>query len=160
MTAQIETALTGSRDNAIVALITARTWRDAEYKARFLQNPREILAEEGIELPSDVEVRVVEDSDTVKYVTLSRDTTEAIEVLDLMAQAIPVPEGCEVRLVQSTDSTRYIALKKAPLDLDPTVASEHELARAANHVVWAVEAVVAGTTVSVVAEATAAVVLT
>jgi len=34
MTAQVETVLTGSRDHAIVGLITARAWRDPEYKAR------------------------------------------------------------------------------------------------------------------------------
>jgi hypothetical protein len=160
MTADVGTQLTGSRDNAIVALITARTWRDADYKARFLQNPKEVLAEEGIELPGDVEVRVLEDTGTVKHLTLSRDTAEAIDALDVLGQAIPVPEGCEVRLVQSTERTRYIALKVPPTDIDPWLTSEQELVRAANHVVWAVEAVVAGTTAAVVAEVTAAAVVT
>jgi len=40
-----------------------RACTDAAYRARLLADPRKALAEEGIEVPSDIEVRIHENSD-------------------------------------------------------------------------------------------------
>jgi hypothetical protein len=41
--------------------IVARTWADAEFKARFIADPKAVLREHGIEPEAGVEFRVVED---------------------------------------------------------------------------------------------------
>lgn len=36
------------RDATIAAMVTARAWRDEEYLAELVRNPREVLADEGM----------------------------------------------------------------------------------------------------------------
>jgi Nitrile hydratase, alpha chain len=50
--------------------VVAEAWSDDEFKARLMQDPSSALKEFGIEVPAGVEIRVVEDTDRVKYVTL------------------------------------------------------------------------------------------
>jgi nitrile hydratase len=42
--------------------MVARAWTDAAFKQRLLAEPSTVLAEQGIEFPSDIEVRVHEGS--------------------------------------------------------------------------------------------------
>jgi Nitrile hydratase, alpha chain len=48
------------RDTTILAMITARCWRYADYRAEVTANPRAVLADEGLRLPEGLELRVVE----------------------------------------------------------------------------------------------------
>ena len=50
--------------------IIAKAWADEAFKQRLLANPSEILREEGIEAPNDVEIRVVESTANLHYFVL------------------------------------------------------------------------------------------
>lgn len=50
--------------------VVAKTWADEGYKARFLADPAAVLQEEGIAVPAGVELRAVENTDSVLYLTL------------------------------------------------------------------------------------------
>jgi hypothetical protein len=50
--------------------IVATAWADAEFKARLLADPRTVLSEHGIDVPEGIEFVLVEDTDTVKHLTL------------------------------------------------------------------------------------------
>ena len=52
------------------AQIVARAWADEEFKARLLLNPAQVLREYGIAVPEGVEVRAVENTDTVVHFVL------------------------------------------------------------------------------------------
>jgi hypothetical protein len=67
--------------------LVARTWSDAAFKQRLLAAPAAALAEEGIELPPGVEVRVCENTDRVLYLTLPPKPREELsdEQLDVVA---------------------------------------------------------------------------
>lgn len=47
-----------------------QVWADEQLKQRLLDKPAAVLQEHGIEVPAGVEVRVVENTDKVSYVTL------------------------------------------------------------------------------------------
>lgn len=51
-------------------MLVARAWSDEALKQRLLENPRTVLAEHGIEVAYDMELRVVEDSDQVRHLVL------------------------------------------------------------------------------------------
>jgi hypothetical protein len=51
-------------------LLVAEAWSDLELKERLLADPAAVLTEYGIEVPEDVELRVVEDTDQVRYLVL------------------------------------------------------------------------------------------
>jgi hypothetical protein len=50
--------------------IVARAWTDAAYKQRLLADTSAVLREEGVEVPPAVQVKVVEDSNTLVHFTL------------------------------------------------------------------------------------------
>ena len=52
------------------AKIVAEAWADAEYKARLLADPAAVLQEAGVELPSGVTLRAVENTGTVMHLVL------------------------------------------------------------------------------------------
>ncbi len=121
----------GDRARTIVSLAAARSWRDPEYRARLVAEPKAVLADEGLELEDYVEVRVLEDTETLKYLPLTRGTADAAEALDAIRPFIPLAEGCELRIVQSTERLRYLVLPTMSGNVTPAV-SERELARAAS----------------------------
>ena len=47
-----------------------QVWADEQLKQRLLDKPAAVLQEHGIEVPAGMEVRVVENTDKVSYVTL------------------------------------------------------------------------------------------
>ena len=55
--------------NALADLIAA-CWKDEALKARFLAEPKAVLAEHGIEAPAHIDVKVVENSDDTVHITL------------------------------------------------------------------------------------------
>jgi len=52
-----------------------QTWADGKLKQRLLDEPKTVLEEYGLEVPEGVEVRVVESTDKVLYLTLPRQPT-------------------------------------------------------------------------------------
>ena len=50
--------------------IIAKAWRDESFKKRLLADPAATLKAEGVELPAGVQVRAVEDTDTVYHLVV------------------------------------------------------------------------------------------
>jgi nitrile hydratase len=150
--------LGGDRDRTILAMLIARAWRDPEYLQRLRTEPKAVLSEEGVELPDGVDVTVLEDTDTVKYVGISRDTQEADpnKYAKLLEALLPIAAGHEVRLVQSTDDMRYIVLPALPAGTDPSSMSEPDLMRLAADDSTATSTNVAQTAEAVTTEAAVA----
>lgn len=64
--------------------IVAEAWADPEFKQRLLSDPRAVLAERGILLDDDIEVKVVESETPVRYLWLppKPDGEDEVEVLE------------------------------------------------------------------------------
>lgn len=58
-----------NESNALNDLFAA-CWDDAALKERFMQDPKSVLAERGIEIPEGMDVNVVENSDTCMNITM------------------------------------------------------------------------------------------
>ena len=50
--------------------LIARAWQDAAFKQELLSNPKETLEKEGVKLPANIEVRVVEETPTTLYLVI------------------------------------------------------------------------------------------
>src|SRR5262249_8016021 len=50
--------------------IVAKAWADASFKQRLLSDPHAVLKEHGIEVPGGLQVRVMENTDSVRHVIL------------------------------------------------------------------------------------------
>lgn len=52
------------------AKIVAKAWADEDYKQRLMDDPASILTEEGMEVPADVHINVVEATDKQAWMVL------------------------------------------------------------------------------------------
>jgi hypothetical protein len=55
--------------NALAKLFAA-CWKDEALKARFMADPKAVLAEYGIDVPAKIDVNVVENSDNTVHITM------------------------------------------------------------------------------------------
>ena len=55
--------------NALTDLFAA-CWKDDALKARFMADPKAVLAERGIDMPDGMDVTVVENTDNTVHITL------------------------------------------------------------------------------------------
>ena len=55
--------------NAMAELFAA-CWKDEALKARFMSDPKAVLAEYGIDVPDNIDVNVVENSDNTVHITM------------------------------------------------------------------------------------------
>lgn len=56
--------------------VVAKAWSDPAYKARLLSDATSVLKEAGIDYGPGIEVKVVENSDSVRYITLPQAPSE------------------------------------------------------------------------------------
>ncbi|HYH83729.1 MAG TPA: hypothetical protein VEX86_28315 [Longimicrobium sp.] len=95
-----------------MALITARAWNDPGYRKRLVGSPEAVLRDEGVHLPADVSVAVLEDTPRVKHVTLDDGAPDG-QAARLLSH-LPIAEGRELRVVHSGGRTRYLVLPVPP----------------------------------------------
>ena len=57
--------------NALAELFAA-CWKDEALKARFMSDPKAVLAERGIDVPDNIDVNVVENSDNTVHITMPK----------------------------------------------------------------------------------------
>ena len=67
--------------NALAQLF-ATCWKDEALKARFMSDPKAVLAEHGVVVPDGMNVNVVENSDNTVHITLPMAPTGDIELSD------------------------------------------------------------------------------
>lgn len=65
----------------------ARAWSDASYKDQLLNDPRAALASAGIDIPSGVEISILEDSADKKHLVLPSPPAEGEIGDDRLADA-------------------------------------------------------------------------
>jgi hypothetical protein len=78
-----------------IGQVVANAWADPDYKARLKTDPSSVLREQGLEVPDDVEVRIVENTDDVVYFTLPSEPTEVLDddALEAVAAGSTVGTG-------------------------------------------------------------------
>ena len=67
----------------------AACWKDDALKARFMADPKAVLAERGIKMPDGIDVNVVENSDNTVHITLPKapDDHEELSMEELSTVA-------------------------------------------------------------------------
>ena len=65
----------------------ARAWSDAAYKDQLLNDPRAALASAGIDIPSEIEISILEDSADKKHLVLPSPPPEGELADDRLAGA-------------------------------------------------------------------------
>jgi hypothetical protein len=119
--------LESERSSVITGMVIARAWRDPGYRSRLLSSPREILIEEGLEIPDGMAIRAFADTATVRHIHLTSLTTEAEELVPVFREMLPLPEGSEIRLIQNTEQALCLVVPLAPPE--PEMLTDTEVLR-------------------------------
>jgi hypothetical protein len=106
--------LESERSSVITGMVVARAWRDPGYRNRLLSSPREVLVDEGLEIPDGMAIRVFADTPAIRHIHLTSLTTEAEELIGVLREILPLPEGSEVRLIQNTEQALCLVIPLAP----------------------------------------------
>ena len=64
-------------NNEIRAKIIAHAWKDENFRKKLLENPKEVLKEYGVEVPKNIEMKVVAEDPTHFYFVIPNSPTEA-----------------------------------------------------------------------------------
>ena len=72
--------MTEQRD--VMAELFAACWKDEALKARFMSDPKAVLAERGIDVPDNIDVNVVENSDNTVHITMPKAPGGSTELSD------------------------------------------------------------------------------
>ena len=72
--------MTEQRDK--MAELFAACWKDEALKARFMSDPKAVLAEHGIDVPDGIDVNIVENSDNTVHVTMPKAPTDVMNLSD------------------------------------------------------------------------------
>src|SRR5262245_6999877 len=67
---QRKTVMNAEQQNKVWSQVVAKAWVDDAFKRRLLADPAAVLQEHGVAVPPGVQVKVVEDTDTVRHMTL------------------------------------------------------------------------------------------
>ncbi|MEE2907119.1 MAG: NHLP leader peptide family RiPP precursor [Planctomycetota bacterium] len=67
--------------NKLAALFAA-CWKDEALKARFMSDPKAVLAEYGMDVPDGIDVNVVENSDNTVHITMPQAPAGAGDLSD------------------------------------------------------------------------------
>ena len=67
--------------NALAQLFAA-CWKDEALKARFMSDPKAVLKEHGLDVPDNLDVKVVENADDCVHITLPAPPAEDAELSD------------------------------------------------------------------------------
>ena len=65
-----------------LAELFAACWKDEALKARFMADPKTVLAEYKFDVPANMNVNVVENSDNTVHITMPKDPSFATELSD------------------------------------------------------------------------------
>ena len=67
--------------NALTDLFAA-CWKDDALKARFMADPKAVLAEYGMDVPDGMDVKMVENADNCVHITMPADPSGSMELSD------------------------------------------------------------------------------
>ncbi|MFM1832573.1 MAG: hypothetical protein RLZZ461_889 [Planctomycetota bacterium] len=71
-----------SEQKNTLSTLFAACWKDDALKARFITDPKAVLAEHGIDVPDRVELRVVENTDDCVHITLPKPPSDHGDLSD------------------------------------------------------------------------------
>ena len=65
-----------------LASLFAACWKDEALKARFMSDPKAVLAEHGMDVPDGMDVKVVENADNCVHITMPAPPSGSMELSD------------------------------------------------------------------------------
>lgn len=75
------------------AQIVAKAWMDEKFKHRLINQPRQVLKEQGIDLPSHLNIKIVEDTKETIYLHIPIKPEGTLSETELKNIAAAAPQA-------------------------------------------------------------------
>ena len=82
LTRRFERPKTMTEKKNQLASLFAACWKDEALKARFMSDPKAVLAEHGLNVPDGMDVKVVENADNCVHITMPAPPSGSMELSD------------------------------------------------------------------------------
>ena len=93
-----------NESNALSDLFAA-CWNDAALKERFMQDPKAVMAEHGIDVPEGMDVNIVENSDTCMNITMPAPPSSPLPSMTMNSRWLPADSTRRSTRTASTSAT-------------------------------------------------------
>ena len=90
-----------------LAKVFAACWKDEALKARFQSDPKAVLAEYGLDVPTNIDVNVVENTDNTVHITMPAAPAGSADLSD--EELAGAAGGCEL-WPRPQDMQHYITM--------------------------------------------------
>ena len=94
-----------------LASLFAACWKDEALKARFMSDPKAVLAEYDMDVPDGMDVKVVENADNCVHITMPAPPTGSVELSD--EELSNAAGGC----VQHANMQSFTNARRTPVQL-------------------------------------------
>lgn len=74
--------MTMTDQQSLLTELFAACWQDPALKERFMNDPKAVLTEHGIDVPHNMKVHVVENTETTVNITIPKAPEDAMDVSD------------------------------------------------------------------------------
>ena len=83
-----------------LASLFAACWKDEALKARFMADPKAVLAEYDMDVPDGMDVKVVENADNCVHITMPAPPNGSVEISD--GELSNAAGGCAGWIIQTS----------------------------------------------------------
>ncbi len=120
--------MASERNELIWGEVVARAWRDEAYKEQLLANPKQVLIEAGASIPEDLEIRIVSNTEGVRYLVLPpAPTTRTGQPLSEEALDLVAGGSSEATSTNTTQTAEAETTEVEATETTTTVAAEAEV---------------------------------
>lgn len=104
------------QNNLIYSTIVAKAWEDEAYLNRLIARPKDVLIEEGMDIPEEIEIKVKLNTPNLTHVVLPVGNIEsAIDQLSkALKDALPFPSDHSVTIIQNEATLQYCVIPVNP----------------------------------------------
>jgi hypothetical protein len=76
------------------AMVNAKVWKDPKFRKKLLEDPKGALKEMGVDIPKNINVRIVEDDKTTVTLVILPSPEHATEMDERELRKVAGGEGC------------------------------------------------------------------
>ena len=105
-----------------LASLFAACWRDEALKARFMSDPKAVLAEYGMDVPDGMDVKVVENADNCVHITMPAPPSGSMELSDAELSNAAGGELLDDNLMSDPNLAALTCLLSRATPTDPTAS--------------------------------------
>jgi len=106
------------KNRAVLAEAITRCWREPDFRSQLKSAPKKTLSESGAEIPADMDIVILENTNNVLYgvlPTIAEQDQHKEKLQKAVSRLESLPENIELRIVRDTPHKSYLIIPAVPI---------------------------------------------